>query len=177
MRRNIIETIMGAAVLVVAVGFVVFAFSSTGMGSVDGYRVSASFDDVTGVSPGTDVRMSGVKIGSVVEQKLDTDTYFAEITMAIDEDVTLPTDTSARIVPESLLGGNYVNLEPGGAMKSIPEGGRIEYTQGAVNLIDLVAKFMFSDGQGGSGAGSGSSPGDDSQNGGVPGGSGVPGVN
>jgi phospholipid/cholesterol/gamma-HCH transport system substrate-binding protein len=172
MRRNIIETIMGGAVLVVAVGFVAFAFSSTGVGSVDGYRVTASFDDVTGISPGTDVRMSGVKIGSVVAQKLNKDTYFAEVTLSIQDDVELPADTSARIVPEGLLGGNYVNLEPGGATEMIGEGGRIQYTQGAVNLIDLVGKFMFSSGQGG---GSGSSGGS-GQDGGGSGGA-LPGLN
>jgi phospholipid/cholesterol/gamma-HCH transport system substrate-binding protein len=168
MRRNIIETIMGAAVLLVAVGFVVFAFSATGVGSVDGYRVTARFDNAQGVNPGTDVRMAGVKIGAVVEQDLNPNTYFAEVTMAIQDDVRLPRDTSARIVPEGLLGGNYVNLEPGGAEETIPDGGQIQYTQGAVNLIDLIGRFMFSSGDGG---GSGA-------DGGVPGGgSAVPGGN
>lgn len=155
MRRNVIETIMGGAVILVAALFVVFAFSSTGIGTVDGYRVSASFDNAAGVQPGTDVRMSGVKIGSVVSQKLNPETYFAEVTMSIDQSVELPADTSARIVPESLLGGNYVNLEPGGAEETIPADGRIQYTQGAVNLIDMVGRLMFSDGKSGSDGGSG----------------------
>jgi len=160
MRRNIIETIMGAAVILVAVGFVVFAFSATGVGSVDGYRVTARFDDAQGVNPGTDVRMAGVKIGSVVRQELNPNTYFAEVTIAIQDDIRLPQDTSARIVPEGLLGGNYVNLEPGGAEDTIPDGGQIQYTQGAVNLIDLVGRFMFSGGDdGSSGGGGGSVPG------------------
>jgi len=165
MRRNVIETIMGAAVILVAALFVVFAFSSTGMESVgDGYKVSASFDNAQGITPGTDVRMSGVKIGDVVEQRLNKQTYFAEVTMSIDSEIQLPADTSARIVPEGILGGNYVNLEPGGAEETIPEGGRIQYTQGAVNLIDMVGRLMFS-GQGGGGS-SGSGGG---QSGGVPG--------
>jgi phospholipid/cholesterol/gamma-HCH transport system substrate-binding protein len=168
MRRNIIETIMGAAVILVAAGFVVFAFSATGVGSVDGYRVTARFDNAQGVNPGTDVRMAGVKIGSVVQQELNPNTYFAEVTMAIQEDIRLPQDTSARIVPEGLLGGNYVNLEPGGAEQTIPDGGQIQYTQGAVNLVDLIGRFMFSSGDGGNSSG-----------GGAPGGSGsaVPGGN
>jgi phospholipid/cholesterol/gamma-HCH transport system substrate-binding protein len=175
MRRNIIETIMGAAVILVAVGFVVFAFSATGVGSVDGYRVTARFDDAQGVNPGTDVRMAGVKIGSVVQQELNPNTYFAEVTLAIQQDIRLPQDTSARIVPEGLLGGNYVNLEPGGAEETIPDGGQIQYTQGAVNLVDLIGRFMFSAGDSGSGGGSGSSGGG---SGGFPGGgSAVPGGN
>lgn len=155
MRRNIIETIMGAAVIVVAVGFVIFAFSATGVSSVDGYKVTARFDNAAGVTAGTDVRMAGVKVGSVVEQRLNPDTYFAEVTLAIKPDIRLPEDTSARIVPEGLLGGNYVNLEPGGAEATIPDGGRIQYTQGAVNLMDMIGRFMFSDGGQGGGAGGG----------------------
>ncbi len=165
MRRNVIETIMGAAVILVAVIFVVFAFSSTGVDTVNGYQVTASFDNAQGVKSGTDVRMSGVKIGSVVDQRLNPQTYFAEVTMSIDQTIELPSDTSARIVPEGLLGGNYVNLEPGGAQEMIPQGGRIQYTQGAVNLIDMIGRLMFSGGQnnGGSGGQSGG------QAGGVPG--------
>jgi phospholipid/cholesterol/gamma-HCH transport system substrate-binding protein len=157
MRRNVIETILGAAVILVAAVFVVFAFSTTGMERVDeGYTVTASFDNAQGITRGTDVRMSGVKIGRVVEQRLNRETYFAEVTMAIDTQIALPADTSARIVPEGLLGGNYVNLEPGGAEERIPEGGRIQYTQGAVNLMDMVGRLMFSGNQQGqSGGGSG----------------------
>lgn len=159
MRRNVIETIMGAAVLLIAVIFVVFAFSSTGVGTVDGYRVTASFDNAQGITSGTDVRMSGVKVGTVVQQQLNPKTYFADITMSIDESIELPADTSARIVPEGLLGGNYVNLEPGGAEETIPQGGRIQYTQGAVNLVDMIGRLMFSSGDSSSAPQGGAVPG------------------
>lgn len=152
MRRNVIETIMGAVVLAVAAAFLVFVSASTGVQTGSGYRVSAEFDDAAGLNPGTDVRMSGVKVGSVVEQRLDPETYFAEVTMAIDERIKLPADTSARVVPEGLLGSNYVMLEPGGAEEMIPPGGRIQYTQGAINVVDLLGRFMFSGEQGLGGA-------------------------
>lgn len=159
MRRNVIETIMGAAVLLIAAIFVVFAFSSTGVGTVNGYRVTASFDNAQGITAGTDVRMSGVKIGTVMQQKLNPETYFADITMSIDESIELPADTSARIVPEGLLGGNYINLEPGGAEDTIPQGGRIQYTQGAVNLVDMIGRLMFSSGENSSNSQGGAVPG------------------
>lgn len=160
MRRNFIETVMGAAVLAVAAIFVVFAFSSTGVSTVQGYKVQARFDNAAGITPGTDVRMSGVKIGSVTKQELDPKTYFADVTLAIKEDIELPADTSARIVPDGILGSNYVMLEPGGARETIPEGGSIQYTQGAINIVDMVSRLMFSDGGGnspGAGANQGSS--------------------
>jgi phospholipid/cholesterol/gamma-HCH transport system substrate-binding protein len=156
MRRNVIETVLGAAVLLVAAIFVVFAFSTTGVSTVEGYKVHARFDNAAGVTPGTDVRMSGVKIGSVVSQKLNSKTYFAEVTLAIQEDIELPTDTSARIVPDGLLGSNYVMLEPGGARETIAKGGNIQYTQGAINIVDMVSRLMFSDGGPGGGQGSSS---------------------
>jgi phospholipid/cholesterol/gamma-HCH transport system substrate-binding protein len=172
MRRNIIETVLGAAVLAVAIVFVVFAFSSTGVSTVEGYKLHARFDNAAGLTPGTDVRMSGVKIGSVVKQELNPETYFAEVTLAIQEDIKLPTDTSARIVPDGLLGSNYVMLEPGGARETLASGSTIQYTQGAINIVDMVSRLMFSSdgggsGQGGDGGGSGQGSG---------GGSAVPGL-
>jgi phospholipid/cholesterol/gamma-HCH transport system substrate-binding protein len=146
MRRNIIETVMGAVVLVVAVVFVVIAFQSTSVGDVSGYRVSVEFDDVSGLTNGTDVRMAGVKIGTVNSQTLDPDTYFAKVQLNIDETIRLPMDTSARIIPEGLLGGNYVALEPGAEeeMISLDGDGSIQYAQGAINVVDLLGRFIFS---------------------------------
>ncbi len=144
MRRNIIETIMGGIVILVAVFFVIFAFNSSGVGTVDGYRVTAEFDDATGLAPGTDVRLAGVKIGTVVEQTLNADTYFAQIVLEIDDDIKLPVGTSARIISDGLLGGNFVSLTPGGDDENIPAGGEIEYTQGAINVVDLLGRFVFS---------------------------------
>lgn len=157
MRRNMIETVMGGVVLLVAVAFVVFAFRSSNLGSGagDGYEVLVSFDDASGLSSGTDVRMAGVKIGTVTAQRLNPDTYFAEVTLGISETVRLPTDTSARIIPDGLLGGNYVALEPGGAEDYIADGGQIQYAQGSINVVDLLGRFIFSAADAGSGDGQG----------------------
>lgn len=149
MRRNIIETIMGAVVLVVAAAFIVIAFSSGEVSRVSGYEVVAEFDDATGVATGSDVRMAGVKVGSVSSLDLDSKTYFANVTMSIDESVQLPVDTSARILSDGLLGNTYVALEPGGSTDNLADGGRIEYTQGAVNLVDLLGRFVFGAADGG----------------------------
>ncbi len=144
MRRNIIETIMGGIVILVALFFVVFAFNSSGVSTVDGYEVTAEFDDATGLAPGTDVRMAGVKIGTVVEQKLNPETFFAQVVLNIDENIKLPVGTSARIISDGLLGGNFVSLTPGGDDANIPAGGAIEYTQGSINVVDLLGRFVFS---------------------------------
>jgi phospholipid/cholesterol/gamma-HCH transport system substrate-binding protein len=149
MRRNMIETVMGAVVLLVAVVFIVFAFRSAGLSNAgrDGYHVTVAFSDASGLATGTDVRMAGVKIGTVVEQRLNPDTYFAEVTLGVSDSVRLPTDSSARIIPDGLLGGNYVALEPGGADDYIENGGRILYAQGSINVVDLLGRFIFSAGE------------------------------
>lgn len=144
MKRNIIETVMGGVVLLVAAFFVVFAFSSSGVNTgSNGYQVRAVFDDASGLVPGTEVRMAGVKVGSVLSQELDPETYFAVVVMTIDRDIELPKDTSARVVPEGVLGGNLVQLQPGGAEETIEPDGIIANTQGALNLVDLVGRFVF----------------------------------
>jgi len=144
MKRNIIETVLGGIVLIVAVGFIVFAFKSAGLTSgAGGYEITAEFDDASGLTPGTDVRMAGVKIGTVVSQRLNPETFFADVVLSIDDSIELPSDTSARIVPEGLLGGNFVELEPGGDIESIAPGGAVEFTQGAINVVDLLGRFVF----------------------------------
>jgi len=144
MKRNIIETVLGGIVLLVAIGFIVFAFRSAGLTSgAGGYEIMAEFDDASGLSPGTDVRMAGVKIGTVVSQHLDPKTFFAKVVLSIDDSIELPADTSARIVPEGLLGGNFVELEPGGDLETIAPGGELEFTQGAINVVDLLGRFVF----------------------------------
>ncbi|MHA1600930.1 MAG: outer membrane lipid asymmetry maintenance protein MlaD, partial [Alphaproteobacteria bacterium] len=114
MHRNIIETVMGGVVLLVAAGFVYLAFQSGSVGNGSGYLVSAEFDNASGLTTGSEVRMSGVKVGTVVDQRLDPDTFFAVVTISIVESIKLPRDTSARILADGLLGSNYVALEPGG---------------------------------------------------------------
>ncbi|MEX0760038.1 MAG: outer membrane lipid asymmetry maintenance protein MlaD [Tistlia sp.] len=147
MHRNIIETILGGVVLLVAAGFVVFAFSVGGLSGIgSGYGVTARFDDATGIATGSEVRMSGIKIGTVSGQSLDSQTFDAIIRMNIDQNVELPSDTSARIVPDGLLGSNYVELQPGGSLENIADGGSIARTQGAINVIDLVGRFIFGGG-------------------------------
>ncbi len=152
MKRNIIETVLGGVVLLVAVGFLVFAFQSAGLsGGEGGYEVTADFTDASGLAPGAEVRMSGVKIGTVVSQSLDPETYDAVVVLSVDERVQLPLDTSARVIPDGLLGGNFVALEPGGDIDMIEPGGKLEFTQGAINVVDLLGRFVFSAGDSGNG--------------------------
>ncbi len=147
MSRNVIETMMGAVVLAVAGGFLAFAYSSTGIGARSGsYQVSGKFSQVDGLAVGSDVRISGVKVGTVVSQVLDPKSYLAVVHMAIDPAVALPNDTVAIVASESLLGGRFMKLEPGGSPDLIQPGGEIEYTQAMPGLEQLIGQFIFSTG-------------------------------
>jgi phospholipid/cholesterol/gamma-HCH transport system substrate-binding protein len=141
--RNIVETIVGALVLVVAGVFVFYAFAKSDRTGPAGYEVVARFDRIDGLKRGADVTLSGVKVGTVTSFDLDRKTYQAVVHMMVSSNVTLPVDTHAKIVSESLLGGMVVVLEPGGDKQMLKAGGEIERTQGAVPLSELIAKFMF----------------------------------
>ncbi len=144
MRGNVIETVMGAVVLVVAALFLVFAYKTSQLRAVSGYEVNAEFSRVDGIRQGSDVRISGIKIGSVVAEELDPKTFLAKVRMSIDPVVTLPDDTVAEIISAGLLGDKYMSLVPGGSDKVIPPGGKITYTQSSVSLENLIGQMMFS---------------------------------
>jgi len=143
MQNSVVETLIGAAVVAVAVLFLAFAYSSTGSGAVSGYEVLAKFNRADGVNVGTDVRLSGIKVGTVSKLSLDPKTYNAVVTIALANDVKLPDDSSVRITSEGLLGNQYLSIEPGASMTTIMAGGEIENTQGAIDLVGLLGKAVF----------------------------------
>lgn len=141
------ETILGAAVAVVAVGFFVFAAAQAGQtSSAGGYDLVARFQRVDGIAVGSDVRVSGVKVGVVRSVDLDPETYMARLTITVANGVQVLDDSTARIASDGLLGGAYVAIEPAG-MDALPAGGEIPNTQGSVDLLTLFASFA--QGQGG----------------------------
>jgi phospholipid/cholesterol/gamma-HCH transport system substrate-binding protein len=143
-RRNVAEILAGALVLAVAAVFLFYAITHSGRSLTQGYTLTAKFDRIDGLPQGADVRLSGVKIGSVVDQRIDRETYLAVVTMQIDPGIQLPVDTSAEITSEGLLGGRYVALVPGGSDRMLPAGGVIEATQSAISLEALLGRFIFS---------------------------------
>lgn len=146
MQKNILETLMGAVVLIVAAGFLAFAYQGGQVKVEDGYVIQAEFDDASGISLGSDVRIGGIKVGVVSDLALDTEMYRALVSMQIRHGTKLPKDSSAAIVSSGLLGDKYVQLVPGGDDVMLAAGGKIEFTQSAVNLEELIGKFVFSGG-------------------------------
>lgn len=143
MSRSLVETLLGAAVLAVAIGFVVFAYTRSSVATVSGYEITARFDRVDGLTDGADVRIGGIKIGSVIEQRLDPASYRAVLRMSIEESVRLPADSTAAVASEGLLGGKFIDVQPGGADAMLADGGRIEFTQSSLLLEELIGRFAF----------------------------------
>jgi phospholipid/cholesterol/gamma-HCH transport system substrate-binding protein len=127
----------------------VFAYRSSQVQQNGGYELIARFDKVDGLEPGSDVRISGIKVGTVIGQGLDPETYRAEVRFSLREDIQLPADTSAAVVSNGLLGGKYLALVPGGDIEMLEPGGEVTLTQSAVNLEDLIGQRIFSQGAGG----------------------------
>ncbi|MGE3623479.1 MAG: MlaD family protein [Bdellovibrionales bacterium] len=149
MGRSFFETVLGAVVLGIAALFLGFAYSTSNVQRVQGYTVAANFPMVDGIKSGSDVKLNGVKIGSVAEMNLITqpgpNEFLVDVSMTIKPDVKLPTDTMAMIASESLLGGKYMSLEPGVEEDLIKTdgSGRITRTQAPMRLDDLIGQLIY----------------------------------
>ena len=137
------ETFIGLLVVVVLAGVVFFAYTTSGRGSVNGYDVKASFTSADGIAPGTDVRLNGIKIGSVASMDLDPKTYQAIVHFTIKNDVQLPDDSSVKVTSTGLLGSPFLAVTPGGDDKMLKSGGVITNTQGAIDLMGLLGRFIY----------------------------------
>lgn len=145
MAEDRAEVLAGAVVLAVAIGFLVYATGGRGLGHDSGtYPLKASFRSVEGITAGSDVRLAGVKVGSITSLTLNPATYYADATISVDNAIHLPDDSAILISSEGLLGGNFVELVPGGSIDYLAPGDEIEDTQGAVSLVSLLMKFVGS---------------------------------
>jgi phospholipid/cholesterol/gamma-HCH transport system substrate-binding protein len=143
MKSNPIETVIGALVVVAAAVFLYFASNVVGVsGPRDTYTVSASFRSAEGISLGTDVRMAGVKIGTVTGMELSPTTFRAEIVVEIQKKIEIPDDSAIAVTSEGLLGGNFIEIIPGASEFPVEDGGEIEDTQGSISFISLLMKFV-----------------------------------
>ena len=143
MRKNPIETILGFLVLIFAALFLFFAFSRIDTKDISGYTVIANFSKIGGLNAGADVRIAGLKVGSVLKTELNQEDYTVDVYLSIDSDVRLPIDTIAAIADSGIMGEKYVRLEPGKAQAVLNEGDKFSQTKSYKSLEDSVSEFIF----------------------------------
>ncbi|MBT4042683.1 MAG: outer membrane lipid asymmetry maintenance protein MlaD [Rhodospirillaceae bacterium] len=149
MSGNLVETLIGAVVLVVAGFFLYFSYDKADVGAVEGYSLTAKFDKVDGVKVGSDVMLAGIKVGTVTDQDLDAEEYLAVLKISMSQKVKLPDDSAIKIASDGLLGGKYLSIDPGGSEDYLEADDEIRFTQGAVDLTELIGKAIYSTGSGG----------------------------
>ena len=143
MKRSVIETVLGAVVLLVAGVFFAFAYSSADIRPNLGYTVKANFNAIDGLTIGSDVRVGGVKVGAVTGMAVDQDLYEAVVSMNIEDRIKLPSDTVVFISSDGLLGGKYVRLQPGLSETMVAANGVLANTKDVVGLEELLGKVIF----------------------------------
>lgn len=143
MKKNPLETILGFFVLIFAGVFLFFAASRIDTEDVNGYTVSANFLKIGGLEVGSDVRISGIKVGSVLATKLNKENYTADVFLNIDSSIKLPIDTVAAIADVGIMGDKYVRLEPGKSQALLKDGNKIQQTRNYKSLEDNVSEFIF----------------------------------
>lgn len=156
MVRRIPELLAGFAVIIVAILFLLYALRGAGSMSTGGYKLQAQFGSIGGLTVGADVKIAGVVVGHVASEVLNPITYAAEVTMTMNNQVKIPVDSSAAVTSDGLLGGPFISISPGGSNSMMQPGARFQVTQSAINIEDLLGKFIFSMG-GSHGQGQGSS--------------------
>ncbi|BCR05628.1 outer membrane lipid asymmetry maintenance protein MlaD [Desulfuromonas versatilis] len=145
MKRFNVETAVG---LFLVAGFVCFAWLSVKLGDVNlfghpTYSVEARFGSISGLKEGSTVEIAGVRIGKVAKIRLNPEDYEAVVTMELDQGVRLSEDSIASIRTAGIIGDRYVDIAPGGMEQYIEAGGRILETESAINLEELVSKYIF----------------------------------
>jgi phospholipid/cholesterol/gamma-HCH transport system substrate-binding protein len=143
MQNNTVETLIGALVVLVAVGFLVFAYTSTSSGSISGYELRARFSSADGINTGTDIRLHGVKVGTVSGVGLDPKTYAAIVHLSVRSDVAIPDDSSIKVTSAGILGNSYLAIQPGGSDKMLQPGGELTNTQGSIDLMSLIGRVIY----------------------------------
>ncbi len=143
MGRNLIETIMGAVVLGVAGYFLAFAYTHANIKTIEGYEISATFASVGGLDTGADVKINGIKVGTVASQNLDPVTYDAVVRISISHGINLPSDTVASVSSEGLLGGKFIKLAPGKSKTMIAAGGALGPSKNFKSIEEMVGQLIF----------------------------------
>ena len=143
MRYSLVEILLGAIVLLTAIGFLILGMQSINS-QKDGYNISLIFGSTAGLKNGDDVKISGISVGKITKLELDLDDYNAKVNIIIDNNIKIPDDSSAKITSSSLLGGNFLDIIPGSSEQNLKPRDIIYDTTDPVSFTDMLGKVIFS---------------------------------
>ena len=143
MNKRPVETIMGMVVLVVATLFMFFAYRVSDLQVVKGYELNARFLKVGGLNTGADVRINGIKVGTVISQKINSLDYMVDVKLSILPNIAIPSDSTVLVVGDGLMGDKFVKIEPGNSSEKLKNGDLIKKTKDAKSLEDMVGEIIF----------------------------------
>ncbi len=147
MKGNFLEAVIGFAVLVVSAFFIYLAYEASGEKIKDGYILTARFEDVSGLTSGSDVKVNGIKVGIVKNLSLEED-YSVKVELLIQDKCKIPVDSSASISTDGIMGNKFVAISVGYSTKKMKQGDEFEDTKSSLNLEKLVDKFIAGAGNG-----------------------------
>jgi phospholipid/cholesterol/gamma-HCH transport system substrate-binding protein len=142
-QNNAAEVLIGLGVVVVAALLLALFYLHRGADGGSGYEIKAQLPKVDGLGIGTDVRISGIKVGTVSSLTLNPVNYLVLVTMDIDKGTQIPTDSSLQVTSSGILGGQYISIQPGGDEKLLASGGMIENAQGSADLMSMIGHFAL----------------------------------
>ena len=143
MRYSLVEILLGAIVLITAIGFLTLGMQSINS-QKNGYNISLIFGSTAGLKNGDDVKISGISVGKITKLELDPDDYNAKVNIIIDNNIKIPDDSSAKITSSSLLGGNFLDIIPGSSEQNLGPSDIIYDTTDPVSFTDMLGKVIFS---------------------------------
>ena len=146
MRYSLVEILLGAVVLLMAIGFLTVGMQSIN-NQKDGYNISLIFGSTAGLKNGDDVKISGINVGKITKLELNAEDYNAKVDIIINNDIKIPNDSSAKITSSSLLGGNFLDIEPGSSEQNLKPSDIIYDTTDPVSFTDMLGKVIFSGNQ------------------------------
>ena len=144
MRYSLIEILMGAIVLTIAIGFLSLGMQSINSNQKVGYDISLIFGSSAGLKNGDNVKISGINVGKIINLDLDLDDYNAKVAIKLNQNIKIPNDSSAKITSTSLLGGNFIDIIPGVSDTYMKPNEIIYNTSDPVSFTDMLGKVIYS---------------------------------
>jgi phospholipid/cholesterol/gamma-HCH transport system substrate-binding protein len=146
MQRSKNDVWVGLFVLLGAAAILFLALKSANLLTLNfqsTYTVSGRFDNIGGLKRQAAVKSAGVVVGRVESVTFDDKTFQATVTMSIESRYQFPKDSSLKILTSGLLGEQYIGIEAGSEADNLASGDRIQATQSAVVLENLISQFLY----------------------------------